>query len=111
MKRAAALAGFAFLVAVGTQGTGWWLVPLLAAAWARAFPREPATVTTCALGAAVGWGMLLAWGAVHGPIGTVARRVGGVFMLPGWGFVGVTLMFAAALAGAAVLVVRPARSG
>lgn len=106
MRRALAVLVFALCAAAATAAGGWWTIPLLAAAWTRVLRRTDGTATICALGAASGWALLLAWDAAHGPAGTVARRVGGVFMLPAWGFVGLTLVFAALLAATAVAVAR-----
>jgi hypothetical protein len=97
---------FALCAAATTAVAGWWAIPVLAAVWTRMLPRTTANAITCGLGAASGWALLLVWDAAHGPVGTVARRVGGVFQLPGWGFVGVTLLFAALLAGMASAAVR-----
>jgi hypothetical protein len=107
MSRALHLGLFAISAAAATLLGGWWAIPLLAALWVRVLPR--ATASTCALGAALGWALLLAWAAVDGPVGTVARRVGGVFLLPGWGFVALTLIFAALLAASAAIAARRAR--
>ena len=104
MRRALAVGVFALGTAAVTVAGGWWAIPLLTAVWVRVLPRQAATATLCALGAASGWALLLAWAAAHGPVGTVARRVGGVFLLPGWGFVGLTLLFAALLAATAAAV-------
>jgi hypothetical protein len=111
MRRALAVgilaaATFALSTAVATAVAGWWAIPVLAAVWTRVLPPRAATGTICALGAASGWALLLAWDAAHGPVGTVARRVGGVFLLPAWGFVGLTLLFAAILAAAAAATAR-----
>jgi hypothetical protein len=106
VRRTLAVVVFAVCAAASTAAGGWWTIPLLAAAWTRVLRRDDATATICALGAASGWALLLAWDAAHGPVGAVARRVGGVFMLPGWGFVGLTLLFAALLAATAAAVVR-----
>jgi hypothetical protein len=106
MRRALAVGVFALCAAAATAVVGWWTIPVLAAVWVRVLPRDAATAMLCALGAASGWALLLAWDAAHGPVGTVARRVGGVFLLPGWGFVGLTLLFAALLAGTAAAVAR-----
>jgi hypothetical protein len=104
MRRGLAVGVFALCAAAATAVAGWWAIPVLAALWMRVLPPEAATATICALGAASGWALLLAWDGAHGPIGTLARRVGGVFMLPGWGFVGLTLLFAALLAAAGAAV-------
>jgi hypothetical protein len=110
MKRLPGLLVFALIVAGGTAATGWWIVPLLAALRVRTFPRERAPVATSVAGAALGWALLLAWAALRGPAGAVARRAGGALGLPPWGFVLLTLGFAALLAGTAAQAVRPARS-
>jgi hypothetical protein len=41
--------------------------------------------------------------AAQGPASTVARRAGGVFLVPDWGFVGLTLLFGALLASTAAV--------
>ena len=99
---------FAALVALGTILGGWWTVPVLAALWVRMLPRLRSRVRSCMLGAALGWGGLLGWTAMEGPVGLVATRVGGVLELPGWGMVLVTLLFPALLAGAAARGAQPA---
>jgi hypothetical protein len=106
MRRALAVGVFALCAAGTTAAGGWWTIPLLAAVWMRVLRRNDATATICALGAAFGWALLLAWDAAHGPAATVARRVGGVFLLAGWGFVGLTLLFAALLAVTAAAAAR-----
>lgn len=106
MSRARHIGAFAVATVAATVVAGWWTIPLLAAAWVRALPRTSAWA--CAMGAALGWALLLGWDATHGPVGTVARRVGGVFLLPAWGFVGLTLLFAALLAASAAVAARRA---
>jgi hypothetical protein len=106
MRRALHIGAFAVATAAATVLAGWWTIPLLAALWVRALPRTSAWA--CAAGAALGWALVLGWEAMHGPIGTVARRVGGVFLLPAWGFVGLTLLFAALLAASAAVAARRA---
>jgi hypothetical protein len=109
MRHALAVGAFALCTAAVTAVGGWWTIPVLAAVWVRVLPRDIATATLCALGAASGWALLLAWDAAHGPVGTVARRAGGVFLLPGWAFVGLTLMFGALLASTAAIVAGKSR--
>lgn len=91
-----------------TAAAGWWTVPVVAAVWVRVAPRARAPVRSCMAGAAIGWALLLGWAALQGPVDAVARKVGGAVGLPPWGFVLVTLLFAALLAGAAAQVARPA---
>jgi hypothetical protein len=107
MTRAALLLGFALAVAAGTAALGWWMVPVLAAVRVRALPRDRAPVASCMAGAALGWALLLGWDAWHGPAGLVARRVGGTLGLGAWGFVLLTLIVPALLAGAAARVAKP----
>lgn len=102
------LVGFAALVAGGTIVAGWWAVPLLAAAWVRVLPSGRRPVGTTAVGAALGWVMVLAWDGRHGTLATLATTVSGALELPRWGFLAVTLLFPAALAAAAALMVKPA---
>lgn len=100
--------GLALAFAGATAAAGWWAVPLVAAAWVRVAPRERTPVGSCVTGAILGWALLLGWGALHGPMEAVARRTGGAIGLPSWGFVLVTLLFPALLAGAAAQMARPA---
>ena len=109
MSRALRVGAFALCAAVATSLAGWWLIPVVAALWVRMLPRADLPATTCGLGAASGWAVLLLVDAALGPAGTVARRVGGVFLLPGWAFVGLTLLFAALLASTAAIVARKSR--
>ena len=109
MRRALAVGVFALCAAAATAVGGWWSIPVLAAIWMRVLPRDVATAALCAIGAACGWALLLAWDAAQGPVGTVARRVGGVFLLPDWGFAGFTLLFAALLAATAAAAARRGR--
>lgn len=109
MKRALGVLGFAVVVAAGTAIAAWWIVPVLAAVRVRAFPHGRAPVASSMAGAAIGWGLLLGWIALHGPAVVVARRVGGALHLPPWGFILLTLAVPALLAGTAALAVKPAR--
>ena len=106
MKRASRVLLFAAATATVSVIAGWWLIPVLAAVWVRVVPRTTASASELAVGAALGWAGMLAWGATQAPLGNVARRVGGVFHMPGWVFVLATLGFAAALAGLAAAAAR-----
>ena len=104
MSRALRVGGFAICVAVATSLAGWWLIPVLAAGWVRVLPRADLPATTCGLGAASGWALLLLVDAAQGPVGMVARRTGGVFLVPGLAVVGLTLLFGALLASTAAII-------
>jgi hypothetical protein len=93
------VSGLALAVALGTVLAGWRVVPVIAALWLWVWPDGQRPVRRAMIGAALGWALLLGWTALHGPIAPMARRAGGLFRLPGWGFLLVTLLFPAALAG------------
>jgi hypothetical protein len=109
MSRALRVGAFAICAAVATSLAGWWLIPVVAALWVRVLPRADLPATTCGLGAACGWTVLLLLDAAQGPVSAVARRAGGVFLLPGWAFVGLTLVFGALLASTAAIVAGRSR--
>jgi hypothetical protein len=109
MSRALRVGAFAICAAAVTSLAGWWLIPVLAALWMRVLPRTELPATTCGLGAASGWAVLLLVDEAQGPASTLARRAGGVFLLPGWAFVGLTLLFGALLASTAAIVAGKSR--
>jgi hypothetical protein len=109
MSRALRVGAFAICAVVATSLAGWWLIPVVAALWVRVLPRADLPATTCGLGAACGWAVLLLVDAAEGPVSTVARRAGGAFLLPGWAFVGLTLVFGALLASTAAIVAGTSR--
>ncbi len=102
MRALRGVAGLALAVALGTVLAGWWTVPVMVAVWLRLWP---APARRAMIGAALGWALLLGWTVLHGPIGPLARRAGGLFRLPGWGLILVTLLFPAALAGLVAMIV------
>lgn len=102
MSRVAQITLFAACVIVGTLLAGWWLIPAMAILWVRALPRS-SSPGACAAGSTLGWLLLLGWDALRGPVAVLAQRVGGVFVMPGWMFTVVTLLFAALLAASGAL--------
>jgi hypothetical protein len=110
MSRARQIGAFAICAAAATSLAGWWLIPVLAALWVRVLPRTDSPASTCGLGAASGWTLLLFVDAAQGPAGAVARRAGGIFLLPAWAFVGLTLLFGALLAATAAIAAGQPRS-
>jgi hypothetical protein len=95
----------ALAVAGATWWIGWWTVPLVAAAWGAAARGEGYPVITSAVGAALGWVLLLALEATAGPVGELSRKLGGIMGVPGWVPLALTVALPAALAaGAAGLV-------
>jgi len=108
VRRGVRIALFGAITAVGTAGVGWWIVPVFTALWVRALPSDRSPVTTTMFGAAAGWLMLLGIVAFRGPVSAVAAICSATLGLPRWGFPLVTLLFPAALAGAAALLTKPA---
>lgn len=99
--------GFAAAFAAGTVAGGWWAVPVIGLVWGFfAHARRPGLRAAAAAGLA--WAVLLAWTATQGPVGQVARRIGGVFLLPGPALMALAVVFAMALAGTAAVVGRAA---
>ena len=108
MRRAPRIVLFAAVVAGGTVAFGWWTIPLLAALWVRVLPSARRPMTTVIVGAALGWLALLGYAALHGPVPAASAVLSAVFNLPPWGFLLATLLFPAALAGAAAVLTNPA---
>jgi hypothetical protein len=95
------LLGAAF--AITTVALGWLAVPVLGAVWGFIARSERRPAQAAAWGAALGWAGLLVWNAAVGEVGELARRAGGVFGLPSFGFLALTPAYALAMAwGAAV---------
>jgi hypothetical protein len=108
VRRALRIVAFASLAAGGTVLGGWWTVPILAAIWVRVLPSDRRPVRTTALGAALGWLILVGMAALHGPAPALAARLSAVLELPRWGFPAATILFPALLAATAALLVKPA---
>jgi hypothetical protein len=85
---------------------GWWGVALVAAAWGWRGKAMDA-----AIAAFVAWAALLAFAGGSATLLPFARRLGGIFSLPGWGMIVITPVFAGLLAwGAAALLENRRRS-
>ena len=107
MRRVFRTSAFALFAAAGTIAAGWWTVPILAALWVRVLPsdRKPGTAV---VGAAAGWGALVALGWPQGHVLALAHTLSSTLGLPPWGFIAATVVFPALLAGAAAALVKPA---
>jgi hypothetical protein len=95
------LAMLAVLIAAGTMLLGWWSVPVLGLLYGGARGAGKGRALEAGVGAALGWAGVLAWSAPLGPVWQLAGRAGGIFGLPGWGFLALTLVFAGLLAATA----------
>jgi len=78
-------------MAVGTWSMGWWTVPVVSAGWGILVGTSRPWLAGIA--AVSGWGALLAW-APWDALRRLAPRLGGIFDLPGWGMIALTLGFA-----------------
>jgi len=96
------------LVAVGTWLFGWWAVPLSGFIHALVWRGRRGVVFEAAFGGMLGWGWLLALQGMHPAFPRLAELLEGVLSLPALGLMGVSVLFAGVLAGAAAGVV-PAR--
>jgi hypothetical protein len=96
------LLGAAF--ALATVALGWIAVPAIGLLWglvARGTRRPALTAGAAALAA---WAVLLAWTAVVGRLWALLDRLVGLFHVPGFGILIVTLALAGALAGLGAVV-------
>jgi hypothetical protein len=87
--------------ALATAAVGWWTVPIVAAAWGLTRPSGSGSWWTAALAASASWAVLLAATAMRGPVVELASVIGGVFKLPGFAMIFLSLLFPALLAGSA----------
>ncbi|MGD2134847.1 MAG: hypothetical protein PVF27_01755 [Gemmatimonadales bacterium] len=117
MRTALRVAMLALAFALGTWVVGWWAVPVLGLVWGAIASRASHPSRTAGASATLGWAMLLLWLGTQGPVWYVAQRVGPVLALPGWLFLGLTLIFpgvmalaAAAVAGEIAAMVRRSRA-
>ncbi len=99
----------AVLAAAGTVVLGWWSVAVVGLLYGLALGSRRGAGLEAGAGAALGWAALLGWSAATGPMWVLASRVGGMFGLPGWAFVAVTVLFAALLAASAAVLGAAAR--
>jgi hypothetical protein len=95
--------GIAF--AAGTLFVGWWSIPIIALVWGWLVGPARRPATRAAAGAVLAWIGFLAFDAMRGPIGRLARTLGATMMnLPPAVLVVVTVLFAAVLAWSAAIV-------
>lgn len=94
------LAGFALVTAAG----GWLAVPVSAAFWVLLAREERGRELSLALAAGAAWGVLVAW-SLHGTsAGRLFALLAGIFRVPGWTLVLLTMAIPALLAWSAAVV-------
>ena len=92
--------GFALVTAMG----GWIAIPVTAAVWSTLATAERRRELRIALAAAASWALLLGWGADGAGTRRLLSLLGGIFGVPGWTLLLLTLAIPALLAwGAAVV--------
>jgi len=96
------LLGVAF--AAGTLFVGWWSIPIIAVVWGWLVGPARRPATRAAAGVALAWLGFLAYDAMRGPLGRLARTLGATMKLPPAVLVAVTLIFAVMLAWSAAIV-------
>ena len=93
----------AVIMTLGTWWLGWWVVPVVGAAWGVArYGAYPSA--TAGVAAALGWMLILGVQALRGPMGEVSRTLAAVLAVPGWVPVLLTALFPAGLAAASARV-------
>lgn len=96
------LLGVAF--GLGSLYVGWWSIPIIALAWGWLVGSARRPATRAAAGAVLAWLGCLAYDAVRGPLGRLARTLGATMRLPPVVLLIVTVLFAALLAWSAASV-------
>jgi hypothetical protein len=109
MKWLSHVLGLALAIAVGTWLLAWWWVPVAGALYGVAAARRRGAVLAAALAGAGGWGVLLAYAAATGPVGSLTELFGAVFRMSGVTLVVLTIAYAAFLAATAAACARGLR--
>lgn len=109
MKWLMQLIVLSLLMAGGTWFAGWWMIPVLGAAYGAWAARQRLTLITAALSAVLAWGALLAFDASAGPMGRLLQVTGALFRVPGATLVVLTLSYAGLLAVSAAALTRGVR--
>jgi len=103
------LSGLTLAIALGTWIGGWWMVPIVAGAYGAWGARRHSAVLTAMLAGAGGWGLLLAYTAMLGPVARLTQLFGTMFRMSGTTLVVLTVAYAALLAVSAAAFARGVR--
>ena len=104
MKRSSWFVGGAFAIALGTWVLGWWMVPVVGAAWGWVKRIDPATPLLAGLAAMLAWGVLLVISASGAPAGSVSASVGRAMRVGPSALVALTIAYPGLLAASAAAV-------
>jgi hypothetical protein len=108
MRTLANLLALALVLALTTIVAGWWTIPIVSGLWTLAAPRRAAVLYAVAAGA-IAWGALLLWTARAGPVGAVDTLLAQMLHIPPRALIGLTMLYASLLSGAAALVAQAIR--
>lgn len=97
------------LMATLTWIAGWWMVPVIGAAYGAWAAHRQLTLVTATLAAVLGWSALLVYDASAGPVGQLLHVLGALFRVPGAALVMLALAYAALLAASAAALARGLR--
>jgi hypothetical protein len=106
-----AFLALAALLVLATLAGGWWMVPVVSFLWTLVAPRR-GNVIYASFAGALAWGAILMAVSREGSVPSVDHIVGSVMRVPGNALMGLTLLYAALIAGAAALIaqsIRPPR--
>ncbi len=109
MKWLMQLLVLSLLFAAGTWLAGWWMIPVLGAAYGAWAANQRLALITATLAATLAWGVLLAYNAAAGPMGRLLEVLGALFRVPGAALVVLTLAYAALLAVSSAALARGLR--
>jgi hypothetical protein len=110
MKRAVSSAILLMAFVLGTAFLAWWTVPIVAGVWGLMATYTLKPWRSAAAAAALAWALLLAVSGTRGPLLELAGLLGGIFGLPGFAVVLLTLAFPALLAWSAAGLVSALRA-
>ena len=108
MKRAPWFAGAMVAIALGTWLVGWWITPVVGAAWGWVKRADAATPLLAGLAGMVAWGLLLIISASGAPAGSVGDTVGQAMRVGPGALLALTLAYPGLLAASAAALVRAA---
>jgi hypothetical protein len=106
MMTLARLVLLAAAFAIATFVAGWWAVPVVAACYAAITTAHRGSAVISGFAAMLGWAALLSIAAAQGPVGTLARELGGVLQLKPIAVYAVTIAYPGLLAISAAIVAR-----
>ncbi|MCE9603137.1 MAG: hypothetical protein K8S21_13110 [Gemmatimonadetes bacterium] len=106
MKRLPWFAGAVVAIALGTWVVGWWIVPIVGAAWGWVKRTDPATPLLAGVAGMLAWAILLVVSANGAPAGSVSATVGQAMRVGPGALVALTLAYPGLLAASGAALAR-----